>query len=223
MRQGEAADDCELVAAAAAFECAVAFRSDGLGLDALAQPTLLLELVRSFLLAVGDEGAKVVPPMAKVPRRSMATTPRGAIVALRAALARIDRTLAEERVQRKKAEALLAHLAAIPVAVLVADSRARYVDVNEGALLLTGYTRRELLDMSVWDLTVDAKAAVGKAMWQTFLEAGELAGGYDVRRKDGRIVHTTFFAVAHVLPGLHVSALASRGLLRQLRGPRRVG
>jgi PAS domain S-box-containing protein len=161
--------------------------------------------------------------MAKLSRLSASTTPRSAITALRRALAQIDLSITNDRLQRKKAEALLAHLAAIPVAVLVADSRARYVDVNEGALLLTGYTRRELLDMSVWNLTADADAAVGKAMWQRFLEAGELAGGYDVRRKDGRIVHTTFFAAAHVLPGLHVSALASRGLLRQLRGPRRVG
>jgi PAS domain S-box-containing protein len=150
------------------------------------------------------------------------TTPLRAITALRTALDQIDRSITNDRVQRKKAEALLAHLAAIPVAVLVADSRARYVDVNEGALLLTGYTRRELLEMSVWDLTMDANAAAGKAMWQTFLEVGELAGRYDVRRKDGRVVHTMFFATAHVLPGLHVSALASRGLLRQLRHPRNV-
>jgi PAS domain S-box-containing protein len=160
--------------------------------------------------------------MAKAPRRSMATTPRSAIVALRTALAQIDPALADERVQRKKAEALLAHLAAIPVAVLVADNRARYVEANEGAVLLTGYTRRELLNMSVWDLTVEADAAIGKVMWQTFLDAGELAGGYQVRRKDGRVVHTTFFAAAHVLPGLHVSALASRGLLQQLCRPHRV-
>jgi PAS domain S-box-containing protein len=100
--------------------------------------------------------------------------------------------------------------------VLVANSRARYVDVNDGATLLTGYTRRELLMMSVWDLTVDADVADGKAMWRTFLEAGELGGDYHLRRKNGRIVHTTFFAAAHVLPGLHVSALVSPSLLRQL-------
>jgi len=158
--------------------------------------------------------------MASASRRSAPATPLSAITALRTALTRIDRGITNDRVQRKKAEALLAHLAAIPVAVLVANSQARYVDVNEGAILLTGYARRELLDMSVWDLTPDTNAAVGKALWQEFLEAGELAGDYDVRRKNGRVVHTTFFAAAHVLPGLHVSALASRGLLRQLRGPR---
>ena len=171
--------------------------------------------------AIGGDNAKVRPVMATKSRLSAATTPRTAIVALRTALAQIDRTLAHERVQRKRAEAVLAHLAAIPVAVLIADSRARYVDANEGAVLLTGYARRELLEMSVWDLTVDASAAAGRAMWQTFLEAGELAGTYDVRRKSGRIVHTTFFAAAHVLPGLHVSALASPSLLRRLSAPRR--
>ena len=159
--------------------------------------------------------------MANVSRRPTAPTPLSAIAALRTALAQIDRTLADERVQRKRAEAVLAHLVSIPVAVLVADNRARYVEANEGAVLLTGYTRRELLGMSVWDLTVDADAAAGQAMWQTFLEAGELAGGYDVRRKDGRILHTTFFAATHVLPGLHLSALVSKGLLRQLRSAAR--
>ena len=154
--------------------------------------------------------------MARVSRRSPPPTPLSAITALRTALAHIDRSMTADRVQRKRAEALLAHLASIPVALLVANSRARYVDVNQAALLLTGFTRRELLARSVWDLTVDADATAGKAMWQRFLEAGELAGDYDLRRKDGRIVHTTFFAAAHVLPGLHVSALVSPRLLRQL-------
>jgi PAS domain S-box-containing protein len=160
--------------------------------------------------------------MSRISRSSTLPTPLSAITALRTALAKIDRSITDDRVQRKKAEALLAQLASIPVAVFVADSRARYVDVNEAALLLTGYTRRELLTLSVWDLTVDAETAAGKAMWQTFLEAGELAGDYDVRRKDGHIVHASFLAVAHVLPGLHVSAMASPHLLRQLSPARRV-
>jgi hypothetical protein len=56
-------------------------------------------------------------------------------------------------------------------------------DANDGATLLTGYTRRELLSMSVWDLTVDDAAAAGQRMWQAFLEAGTLAGDYDVRQR----------------------------------------
>jgi PAS domain S-box-containing protein len=158
--------------------------------------------------------------MPKVARRTALQSPLGAIAALRTALARIDKTTTDDRIQRKKAEALLAHLAKIPVAVLVANNRARYVDANDGATLLTGYTRRELLSLSVWDLTADDAAATGQRMWQAFLETGNLAGDYDVRRKDGRVVHTTFFAAAHVLPGLHVSALASPSLLRQLRHAR---
>ena len=155
--------------------------------------------------------------MAKVVRRTALQSPLAAIAALRTALARIDKATTDDRVQRKKAEALIAHLAKIPVAVLVANNRAGYVDANDGATLITGYTRRELLSMSVWDLTVDDAAAAGQRMWQAFLEAGTLAGNYDLRRKDGRVVHTTFFAAAHVLPGLHVSALASPSLFRQLR------
>jgi len=111
----------------------------------------------------------------------------------------------------------LAQLADAPVAILMANDHARYVDVNAAATTLTGYTRPELLRMSVWDLTPEPHLANGLALWEAFLREGEQQGTYRLRRKDGTLVQTTYFSTAHVLPSLHLSALATGALVRALR------
>ena len=69
-----------------------------------------------------------------------------------------------------------------PVAVLVADDHGRYLAVNRYACELLGYTREELLTMSVYDSGVGDDV---EAHFQDFLTAREQRGVYDVRRKDG--------------------------------------
>lgn len=49
--------------------------------------------------------------------------------------------------------ALLKHMVDMPVALLIANNSGRYVDANDLATRLTGYSRAELLRISVWDLT----------------------------------------------------------------------
>jgi PAS domain S-box-containing protein len=122
-----------------------------------------------------------------------------------------------DRVLRKRAEALIARLGNAPVAMLVADNRGRYVDVNAAAVSLTGYSRTELLHRSVWDLTPISQQGRGRALWRAFLAREQMSGTYPVRRKSGRVVKARYFAAANVLPGLHVSALATPPLLRRLR------
>jgi len=126
-----------------------------------------------------------------------------------------------DRVLRKRAEALLARLRDVPVAMLVADNRGRYVDVNAAAVFLTGYSRGELLRRSVWDLTPAAQQARGLALWRAFLARGQMSGTYSLRRKSGRVVTARYFAATNVLPGLHVSALATVPLIKRLRAPAR--
>lgn len=140
-----------------------------------------------------------------------------AINAVRSALARIDRTRPADFVRRGEAETILANLAAAPVAILIANDRARYVEVNVAATMLTGYTRSELLGMSVWDLTPQPDRKTGMTAWEAFLRTGEQSGVYPLRRKDGTIVRPAYFAIAHVLPNLHLSALATTQLVRKLR------
>jgi len=139
---------------------------------------------------------------------------------LEQALARVATKAAPEDITRRRAELVLAHLADIPIAVLVANDRGRYVDANARAPILTGYSRNELLKMAVWDLTPAARHGLGLRLWREFLRRGRMRGNYQLRRKDGAVVTARYMAVANVLPGIHVSALARRS--RVARSGRRV-
>src|SRR5258706_5350485 len=88
-----------------------------------------------------------------------------------------------DRVARNRAGELLRRLADLPVAMLVADNRGRYIDANEAAACLSGYSRAELLRRSVWDLTPEAHSGRGQAMWRAFLTRGSMAGWYPLRQK----------------------------------------
>jgi PAS domain S-box-containing protein len=112
-----------------------------------------------------------------------------------------------EKTMRRRAELVLAAVAAMPAAILVADDRGRYIDVNDAATRLTGYTRTRLLRMSVWDLTPVPRATLGRRLWREFVARGRMTGTYPLVHRDGHIVKTRYLAVAHVLPGIHVSAL----------------
>jgi PAS domain S-box-containing protein len=109
----------------------------------------------------------------------------------------------------------------MPVALLVANNSGRYVDANLLAARLTGFSRRELLTLSVWDLTPPTAAHEGRRLWQEFLRVGRMSGMYTIRRKDGRLVRAEFRAWANVLPGVHISAMATPEMLRQAAAARR--
>ncbi len=95
---------------------------------------------------------------------------------------------------------------ALPAALL-ADSAARYIDVNDAACSLTGRTRGELLTMAVWDLTPQVALAEGRRAWARFVADGALAGAYRLRSATGEPIEATYAAAAHVLPGCHLSLL----------------
>ncbi|HEX2739240.1 MAG TPA: PAS domain S-box protein, partial [Rubrobacter sp.] len=82
-------------------------------------------------------------------------------------------------------------------ALFVHDERGRFVDCNSQATLLLGYSREELLTMSVWDVSEDMltpeekarKARDGGTLWQRALSGapGTFALSHEEmnRRKDG--------------------------------------
>jgi PAS domain S-box-containing protein len=154
-------------------------------------------------------------PRRSTPRRSIDPAAT-AIRALRKAIATIEETGATpDRENRSRAHELLQRLADVPVAMLVANNQGRYVDANAAAVFLTGYPRRELLRCSVWDLTPAVRLGTGEALWRAFLSRERMAGRYHLRRKNGRIVEARYVAIANVLPGLHVSALATAALVKR--------
>jgi PAS domain S-box-containing protein len=138
---------------------------------------------------------------------SAAQTPRQLIQQLTQVLGRLTTRRRPEDAVRARAEALLAYLSDVPIAILVANNRARYVDVNQQAVALTGYTRAELTSMGLMDLTPNPQAAMSRRLWRAFLRRGRMAGLYALRRKDGSVVAAQYVAIANVLPSVHVSAL----------------
>ncbi|NDJ76655.1 MAG: PAS domain S-box protein, partial [Chloroflexi bacterium] len=92
-------------------------------------------------------------------------------------------------------------------AILLTDDAGHYVDANPAACDLLGYTRDEILALSVWDITPPHNREQGQQAWDAYIAAGKMAGEYAVTCKDGTTRQTEFRAAASVLPGLHLSAL----------------
>ena len=151
-------------------------------------------------------------------RKRSADPAATAIRALRKAITTIQETHETPDLEnRNRAHELLQRLGDVPVAMLVANNQGRYVDANAAAVFLTGYPRRELLRCSVWDLTPASRLGTGEALWRTFLSRERMAGRYRLRRKNGRVVEARYVAIANVLPGVHVSALATAALVKRFR------
>jgi PAS domain S-box-containing protein len=101
-------------------------------------------------------------------------------------------------------------------AILLADDRGRYLDANPAACAITGYSRAELIERSVLDLTPEIHRPDGMALWSAILRRGRLEGEYQLFRKDGRLITLEFRAVANVLPGVHLSMLRDISERRRL-------
>ena len=112
-------------------------------------------------------------------------------------------------------ESSIASALASPDATLVADDQGRYVAANDAACRLLGYTREELLRLSVWDLTPDPHEVEGLILWKDFIELGVQAGVYWLARKDGSMVEVAYQARANVAPRRHVSRLVPHDSLNE--------
>lgn len=93
------------------------------------------------------------------------------------------------------------------IAVLITDRHSRYVGANPAATALTGYSRRELLTLGIWNLAPAADERDVDRLWRGFLQTREQLGEFRLRRKSGRIVTARYVARANLLPGIHVSVL----------------
>ena len=102
-----------------------------------------------------------------------------------------------------------------PEATLVADDQGRYVAGNDAACRLLGYTRDELLELSVWDLTPKPHEVDGLILWKEFIEVGFQAGVYWLACRDGSLKEIAYRAKANIVPGRHVSRLVPHPSLNQ--------
>jgi PAS domain S-box-containing protein len=90
-------------------------------------------------------------------------------------------------------------------AILIADDDARFVDANPAACELFGYSREQLVQLTIWDLTPEETRERGRRAWREFLATGRWSGEYTVQRQDGTHFEVEFRAVANFVPGLHLS------------------
>jgi PAS domain S-box-containing protein len=93
------------------------------------------------------------------------------------------------------------------LAVLLADNTGRYIGANTAAAQLTGYSRTELLSLSVFDVTPAGDEKDNALLWRAFLRIGRQAGEIVLRRKDGSLVTGSYIAATHLIPGVHVSII----------------
>jgi len=97
-----------------------------------------------------------------------------------------------------------------PLIILAADDSGRYIAASNALSALTGYSQDELLEMHVWDLSITRNIERDLRTWRQFLRVGGFAGEYHLRRKTDETIKIPCIAVADVVPGLHVAAMASR-------------
>jgi CheY-like chemotaxis protein len=142
---------------------------------------------------------------------------RGAAQRLRRYGALVSRRSQERPADARTVAGVLAERAAARsgehIALMLADDTAHYVAAAGSARELTGYEPQELLALSVWDLTPPAHATSGEGLWGAFIASGSQEGNFLLRRRDGPPVEAQYCAIANVIPGVHVSAIA---LARQI-------
>jgi two-component system cell cycle sensor histidine kinase/response regulator CckA len=77
-------------------------------------------------------------------------------------------------------------------AVFLSNEEGRFVAVNTAAVLLTGFSREELLTMRIPDLHEEPDLSAFRAFHNRILEGEEVLSNAPVRRKDGRKVPVEF-------------------------------
>ncbi len=156
------------------------------------------------------------------------------IVVLPDAAGRPTRTLAtiEDITERKKAEANIGKLNAeledalqwqrqifegSRDAVFLSDEEGRFVAVNEAATELTGFSREELLSMTIPDLHDDPDLAAYNAFHRRILDGERILSEAPIRRRNGSKVAVEFNNSLVVIGGKRFMHTASRDVTERRR------
>ncbi len=101
------------------------------------------------------------------------------------------------------------YIESLPLPILVADQAGNYVGANFEAYALTGFSRKELLNCSVADLTPPADLSDEERLWKAFVRSDGQSGVYTLRCKDGRTLRVRYDAFTNIADGFHISFLTA--------------
>lgn len=139
----------------------------------------------------------------------MAVTPRERFMRRRLTRAlMLIRTFARQCAPDANAQqSVRAFIDRLQVAILAVDEHGRYVAVSRGASMLTGYSRTELLRMSVFDTAFGTDLPLAQP-WQDAQAHGASIADTAIRDASGKTVniHTTFDLI---FSNLHAAALVA--------------
>jgi len=90
-----------------------------------------------------------------------------------------------EEAHRKSEAKYSSYVENAPDGVFIADDKGRYLEVNKAACLMTGYSKKELLQMSIPDLLTAEYLEAGLAHFKRLIETGMSSGENQFRHKDG--------------------------------------
>jgi PAS domain S-box-containing protein len=122
--------------------------------------------------------------------------PDGRLKGLRGTLVDLTESKRVEEDLRRSSGMYRAYFTASPLAVFVSDDKGRYLEVNGAATALTGYSRDELLGMSIPDLLPAAGGEDLRSRLTGLLALGAGRSEIEIRRKDGSLRHCILHATA---------------------------
>ena len=100
-----------------------------------------------------------------------------------------------EEALRESEEKYRAYIENAVESIFIADKNGRYLDVNPSACQLVGYTRDELLSLSIPDLSDPDNLETAMAGFNTLLAEGRVVQEISLKKKDGTLVPVILNAV----------------------------
>jgi DNA-binding CsgD family transcriptional regulator len=94
------------------------------------------------------------------------------------------------------------------VPMLLVDDERRYVDVNLALRLAFRLSLDQIRSLRIEDLTAPERLPIMERVWSRLTDSGCVAGTGPMVAPSGNRLEVVYCALANVLPGLHVGAVA---------------
>ncbi|MCW4030626.1 MAG: PAS domain S-box protein [Candidatus Bathyarchaeota archaeon] len=101
----------------------------------------------------------------------------------------ISKQKSVEAALRSSEERYRLYVESSPVAFFVIDSEQKYIQVNDAASRLLGYTKEELLKMTIFDVTFKEDIPLAEDQYKELMQNGKSIREFRLKKKDGQPVY----------------------------------